>query len=194
MTIGLFFWYYSRRYCLPHLKGPGTLQIARGPEHPHRKQKRIRIGEIMNKTTFMAKPGQVERKWYVVDATDVPLGRLSAVVASVLRGKNKPTFTPHTDTGDFVIVINAEKVKLTGKKATDKIYYTHSLHPGGLKQISAGELRSKNAVRLIEKSVKGMLPHNTLGRAQGMKLKVFVGAEHTHAAQQPEVLDISGLI
>ena len=117
----------------------------------------------MNKTTFMAKPGQVERKWYVVDATDV-------------------------------IVINAEKVKLTGKIATDKIYYTHSNHPGGLKSISAGELRSKNAVRLIEKSVKGMLPHNTLGRAQGMKLKVFVGAEHTHAAQQPEVLDISGLI
>ena len=136
----------------------------------------------MNKTTFMAKPGQVERKWYVVDATDVPLGRLSAVVASVLRGKNKP------------IVINAEKVKLTGKKATDKIYYTHSMYPGGLKQISAGELRSKNAVRLIEKSVKGMLPHNTLGRAQGMKLKVFVGSEHTHAAQQPEALDIKGLI
>lgn len=99
------------------------------------KQKRIRIGEIMNKTTFMAKPGQVERKWYVVDAADVPLGRLSAVVASVLRGKNKPTFTPHTDTGDFVIVINAEKVKLTGKKASDKIYYTHSMYPGGLKQI-----------------------------------------------------------
>lgn len=148
----------------------------------------------MNKTTFMAKPGQVERKWYVVDATDVPLGRLSAIVASVLRGKNKPTFTPHTDTGDFVIVINAEKVKLTGKKATDKIYYTHSMYPGGLKQISAGELRSKNAVRLIEKSVKGMLPHNTLGRAQGMKLKVFVGSEHTHAAQQPEALDIKGLI
>ena len=112
----------------------------------------------------------------------------------MLRGKNKPTFTPHTDTGDFVIVINAEKVKLTGKKATDKVYYTHSMYPGGLKSITAGELRSKNAVRLIEKSVKGMLPHNTLGRAQGMKLKVFVGAEHTHAAQQPEVLDISGLI
>lgn len=108
--------------------------------------------------------------------------------------KNKPTFTPHTDTGDFVIVINAEKVKLTGKKATDKVYYTHSMYPGGLKSITAGELRSKNAVRLIEKSVKGMLPHNTLGRAQGMKLKVFVGGEHTHAAQQPEVLDISGLI
>lgn len=148
----------------------------------------------MNKTTFMAKPGQVERKWYVVDATDVPLGRLSAVVASILRGKNKPTFTPHTDTGDFVIVINAGQVKLTGKKATDKIYYRHSLYPGGLRSTTAGELRAKNPIRLIETSVKGMLPHNTLGRAQGMKLKVFAGAEHTHQAQQPEVLDITGLI
>lgn len=192
----MFFWYYDKRYCLPHLKGPGTFQIPfGGTEHPPPVNKNeLYIGELMNKTTFMAKPGQVERKWYIVDATDVPLGRLSAVVASVLRGKNKPTFTPHTDTGDFVIVINAEKVKLTGKKATDKVYYTHSLYPGGLKSITAGELRSKNAVRLIEKSVKGMLPHNTLGRAQGTKLKVFVGSEHTHAAQQPEVLDISGLI
>ena len=146
------------------------------------------------RTTYMAKPGEIDRKWYVIDATDIALGRLSTVVASILRGKNKPTFTPNVDTGDNVIVINAEKVALTGKKATDKIYYHHSNHPGGLKSISAGELRSKNAVRLIEKSVKGMLPHNTLGRAQGMKLKVFVGAEHTHAAQQPEVLDISGLI
>ena len=146
------------------------------------------------KTTFMANAGNIERKWFVVDAEGQTLGRLAAEVAKVLRGKHKPTFTPHVDTGDFVIVVNAAKVKLTGKKATDKIYYTHSNHPGGLKQISAGELRSKNAVRLIEKSVKGMLPHNTLGRAQGMKLKVFVGAEHTHAAQQPEVLDISGLI
>ena len=148
----------------------------------------------MMKTTFMANAQNVDRKWYVVDATDVPLGRLSAVVASVLRGKNKPTYTPHTDTGDLVIVVNAEKIKLTGKKATDKIYYKHSLYPGGLTSITAGELREKNAVRLIEKSVKGMLPHNTLGRAQGMKLKVFVGAEHTHAAQKPEVLDITGLI
>ena len=136
----------------------------------------------MNKTTFMAKPGQVERKWYVVDATDVPLGRLSAVVASVLRGKNKPTFTPHTDTGDFVIVINAEKVKLTGKKATDKIYYTHSMYPGGLKQISAGELRSKNAVRLIEKSVKGMLPHNTLGPALTCTISL-----HSETSNAPDV-------
>ena len=140
----------------------------------------------MNKTTFMAKPGQVERKWYVVDATDVPLGRLSAVVASVLRGKNKPTFTPHTDTGDFVIVINAEKVKLTGKKATDKIYYTHSMYPGGLEQISAGEVRSKNAVRLNEKSVKGMLPHNTLGAKALTRLRVYAGAEHDNAAQKPK--------
>ncbi|MCH4168603.1 MAG: 50S ribosomal protein L13 [Streptococcaceae bacterium] len=148
----------------------------------------------MVRTTYMAKPGEVERKWYVVDATDIPLGRLSAVVAKILRGKNKPTFTPHADTGDFVIVINAEKIKLTGKKASDKIYYHHSLYPGGLKQVSAGELRENNPIRLIETSVKGMLPKNTLGRAQGMKLKVFAGAEHTHQAQQPEVLDITNLI
>ncbi len=144
--------------------------------------------------TFNAKANEVERKWWIVDAADQKVGRIATVVANILRGKNKAIYTPNVDTGDFVIVINAEKVKLTGKKATDKVYYTHSLHPGGLKSITAGELRSKNAVRLIEKSVKGMLPHNTLGRAQGMKLKVFVGSEHTHAAQQPEVLDISGLI
>ena len=144
--------------------------------------------------TLSAKPAEVQHDWYVVDANGKTLGRIATEIASRLRGKHKPEYTPHVDTGDYIIVINAEKVKLTGKKATDKIYYTHSNHPGGLKSISAGELRSKNAVRLIEKSVKGMLPHNTLGRAQGMKLKVFVGAEHTHAAQQPEVLDISGLI
>jgi large subunit ribosomal protein L13 len=146
------------------------------------------------RTTYMAKAGEVERKWYVVDATDVPLGRLSTVVASVLRGKNKPTFTPHVDTGDFVIVINADKVKLTGKKATDKVYYRHSNHPGGLKSITAGELRAKNSRRLIETSVKGMLPKNTLGRAQGMKLHVYAEGTHPHAAQQPEVLDITNLI
>jgi len=148
----------------------------------------------MMRTTYMAKPGEVERKWYVVDATDLPLGRLSAVVASILRGKNKPTFTPHVDTGDFVIVINAEKVALTGNKASDKIYYRHSMYPGGLKSISAGELRDKNARRLIETSVKGMLPKNTLGRQQLSKLNVYVGEEHPHAAQKPEVLDITNLI
>lgn len=146
------------------------------------------------RTTYMAKPSEVERKWYVVDATDIPMGRLSTVVASILRGKNKPTFTPHIDTGDFVIVINAEKIKLTGKKATDKIYYHHTGYVGGIKQVSAGELRSTNPRRLIEMSVKGMLPKNTLGRAQGMKLHVYAGTEHNHQAQQPEVLDITNLI
>ena len=154
----------------------------------------LKLEENNVRTTYMAKPGEVESKWYVVDATDVPLGRLSTVVASVLRGKNKPTFTPHLDTGDFVIVINADKVKLTGKKATDKIYYRHSNYPGGLKSITAGELRAKNSRRLIETSVKGMLPKNTLGRKQFTKLNVYGGAEHPHAAQQPEVLDITNLI
>ncbi len=153
-----------------------------------------KLEETIVRTTYMAKPGEVERKWYVVDATDIPLGRLSAVVASILRGKNKPTFTPNVDTGDFVIVINAEKVKLTGKKATDKMYYRHSQYPGGLKSVSAGELRDKNSRRLIETSIKGMLPKNTLGRKQLTKLNVYSGAEHLHAAQQPEVLDITNLI
>ena len=119
---------------------------------------KTKLEERNVRTTYMAKAGEVERKWYVVDATDVPLGRLSAVVASVLRGKNKPTFTPHVDTGDFVIVINAEKIKLTGNKATDKIYYRHSMYPGREKSVPAGELRDKNSRRLIETSVKGMLP------------------------------------
>ncbi|WP_027108722.1 50S ribosomal protein L13 [Lacticigenium naphthae] len=146
------------------------------------------------RTTYMAKPSEIERKWYVVDATDIPMGRLSTVVASILRGKNKPMFTPHIDTGDNVIVINAEKIKLTGKKASDKIYSHHTGFPGGLKQVSAGTLRAQKPERLIEMSTKGMLPKNTLGRAQGMKLHVFAGPEHNHQAQQPEVLDITNLI
>lgn len=146
------------------------------------------------RTTYMAKPGEVERKWYVIDATDVPLGRLSAVVANVLRGKMKPQYTPHVDTGDFVIVINADKVKLTGKKATDKIYYRHSNHPGGLKARTAGDLRANNSRRLVETSVKGMLGKNSLGRRQFTKLHVYGGDVHPHAAQQPEVLDITNLI
>ena len=146
------------------------------------------------RTTYMAKKNEVERNWVLVDATDVPLGRLSAVVASILRGKNKPTYTPHVDTGDFVVVINADKVALTGKKASDKIYYRHSGHPGGLKSITAGELRAKNSVRLVEQSIKGMLPSNRLGRRQFTKLHVYSGAEHNHAAQQPKELDIKSLI
>ncbi|MCO6018796.1 MULTISPECIES: 50S ribosomal protein L13 [Carnobacterium] len=146
------------------------------------------------RTTYMAKTNEVDRKWYVVDATDIPLGRLSTAVATILRGKNKPTFTPHVDTGDFVIVINADKIKLTGKKATDKIYYHHSGFQGGLKQVSAGELRANNSRKLVELSVKGMLPKTSLGRKQFTKLNVYGGTEHEHQAQQPVLLDINNLI
>lgn len=146
------------------------------------------------RTTYMAKASEIERKWYVVDATDVPLGRLSAVVASILRGKNKPTFTPHVDTGDNVIVVNAEKIKLTGHKASDKIYYRHSNYPGGLKSTTAGQMRADKPERLIELSIKGMLPKNALGSQMFRKLHVYAGADHKHAAQQPEVLDINALI
>ncbi len=146
------------------------------------------------RTTPLAKASEVERKWYVVDATDVVLGRISSVVAAILRGKNKPTYTPNVDTGDNVIIINAEKVKLTGKKAKNKIYYSHSDHPGGLKSISAGEKRDKTPDRLIEDSIRGMLPHNTLGRKQIQKLHVYAGSDHKHQAQNPEMLDINKLI
>src|SRR5699024_11025231 len=131
----------------------------------------------------MAKASDITRDWVVVDATDIPLGRLSAVVANILRGKNKPTYTPHVDTGDNVIIVNASKVKLTGKKASDKIYSRHTGYPAGLRQISAGEL-----------SIKGMLTNNKLGRKQIKKLHVYAGEEHKHAAQQPETLDITNLI
>ena len=144
--------------------------------------------------TYMAKPAEVDRKWYVVDATDISLGRLSTVVASILRGKNKPTFTPHVDTGDYVIVINADKVQLTGKKATDKMYSRHSGYPSGLSQDSAGDLRTNRPDRLIELSVKGMLPKNPLGRKTFKKLFVYAGSEHKHAAQSPETLDITDMI
>lgn len=146
------------------------------------------------RTTYMAKASEIERKWYVVDATDVPLGRLSTVVASILRGKNKPTYTPHVDTGDNVIVINAEKIALTGKKASDKMYYRHTGFVGGIKEVSAGTLRAQKPERLIENSIKGMLPKNSLGRAQAKKLHVYKGAEHKQQAQQPVVLDITNLI
>lgn len=141
-------------------------------------------------STYMAKPDRVERKWYLVDAKGKTLGRLASEVAQVLRGKHKPTYTPHIDTGDFVIVINAAEVNLTGNKLTDKIYYRHSGYPGGLKQVSAGELRARRPERMIEYAVKGMLPKGSLGRQQLKKLKVYAGAEHPHEAQQPTVLEI----
>ena len=142
----------------------------------------------------MAKPAEIDRKWYVVDATDISLGRLSTVVAAILRGKNKPTYTPHVDTGDHVIVVNAEKIQLTGKKQSDKFYARHSGYPGGLTQVSAGELREKNAERLVETSIKGMLPKNSLGRKMIKKLHVYTGPDHKQIAQQPEELDITDLI
>jgi len=145
-------------------------------------------GYIMK--TYMAKPGEVTRKWYVVDAKGKTLGRLASEIAKILRGKHKPQYTPHVDTGDFVIVINAAQVELTGKKWTDKIYYRHSGYPGGLKQFTASELRAKHPERLIEYAVKGMLPKGSLGRRQLKKLKVYAGADHPHAAQQPEVLEL----
>ncbi|HJF29664.1 50S ribosomal protein L13 [Ligilactobacillus saerimneri] len=150
--------------------------------------------EINVRTTYIAKPGEVERKWYVVDATDVSLGRLASQVAAILRGKNKPTFTPHVDTGDNVIIINAEKVALTGHKAAKKLYYFHSDYPGGFKKIKAGDMRNDKPERLIELAVKNMLPKNSLGRKMIKKMHVYRGAEHKHAAQQPEALDINKLI
>lgn len=141
--------------------------------------------------TFMAKAEEVKRKWYVVDADGKPLGRLASQVASVLRGKNKPSYTPHVDTGDHVIVINAEKVVLTGNKLNDKLYRHHSGWPGGLKEIKYSQMMAKSPEKVIELAVKGMLPHNSLGRSMFTKLKVYKGAEHEHQAQKPEVLEIN---
>lgn len=144
------------------------------------------------RTTFMAKGHEVERKWYVVDAEGQTLGRLASEVAAILRGKNKPTFTPHVDTGDHVIILNAEKIELTGKKLTDKMYYRHSGHPGGLKSRSALEMRTKRSEQMLEIAIKGMLPKNSLGRQMAKKLHVYAGSEHNHQAQQPEKYELRG--
>lgn len=141
--------------------------------------------------TYMAKPEEVKREWYVVDATDIPLGRLASQIASILRGKNKPTFTPNVDTGDFVIVVNCDKIKLTGKKLELKYHRYHTGYPGGLKEVQYKKLMSEKPEKALYLAVKGMLPKNSLGKAQLTKLKVFAGAEHTHAAQKPKVLDLS---
>lgn len=142
--------------------------------------------------TYYAKPGEVEREWLLVDAEDMVLGRLATQVAQILKGKTKPTYTPHVDVGDFVVVINADKVRLTGKKADQKNYYSHSGYQGGLKETSFKEMLAKHPERIIEKAVKGMLPKNTLGRAMGMKLKVYAGSEHPHAAQNPRKIELEG--
>ncbi len=135
--------------------------------------------------TYHAKPHEVERNWYIIDAEDQILGRVASKAATLLKGKHKPQYTPHVDTGDFVIVINAEKIRVTGAKATDKVYRHHTGHPGGLKSETFNEAIAKHPERVIEHAVKGMLPKNTLGRAQGMKLKVYAGPEHPHMAQKP---------
>ncbi len=135
--------------------------------------------------TYMANSQTVERKWYVVDANNKPLGRVATEVARILKGKHKPTYTPHVDTGDHVIILNADKVALTGNKLQDKMYYRHSGHPGGLKSVSAGTLRAKNPERMLKLAVWGMIPHNRLGRKMIKKLRVYKGDQHPHQAQQP---------
>ena len=138
--------------------------------------------------TYMANPDKIERKWYVVDADGCTLGRLASGVASVLRGKNKPQFTPHVDTGDYVIIVNADKIKVTGKKLEQKIYYNHSDYVGGMRETTVKEMLAKKPERVIELAVKGMLPKGPLGRSMYTKLFVYAGPEHKHEAQKPEAL------
>lgn len=140
--------------------------------------------------TFTATPSTITRDWYVVDAEGKTLGRIATEIARRLRGKHKPEYTPHMDTGDYIIVINAEKVTVTGNKGQGKMYYSHSGYPGGIKEINFDDLQAKKPEMIIEKAVKGMLPRGPLGRAMFRKLKVYAGAEHNHAAQQPQALDL----
>ena len=144
--------------------------------------------EVISMNTFMANPDKIERKWYVVDADGCTLGRLASGVASVLRGKNKPQFTPHVDTGDYVIIVNADKIKVTGKKLEQKIYYNHSDYVGGMRETTLKEMLAKKPERVIELAVKGMLPKGPLGRSMYTKLFVYAGPEHKHEAQKPEAL------
>lgn len=144
----------------------------------------------MLQRTFMLKEQEADKRWYVVDAKGKTLGRLASQVAAVLRGKHKPTFTPHVDCGDYVIVVNADQVRLTGRKEEKKVYYRHSGYPGGLKSRTAGEMRKTRPEKMIELAVWGMLPHTRLGRRQLRKLKVYAGAEHPHQAQKPEPLAV----
>lgn len=141
-------------------------------------------------TTYTATPGTIKRDWYVVDATDKVLGRLATELARRLRGKHKVTYTPHMDTGDYIVVVNAEKIRVTGNKARDKIYYRHSGFPGGLKRITFEKLQQKSPETIIQRAVKGMLPKGPLGRAMFRKLKVYAGPDHRHAAQQPIQLEL----
>ena len=147
---------------------------------------------MLTRTTLTAKPDMIEKKWYVIDAEGQTLGRLAAEAAAILRGKNKPYFSTNIDTGDYVIVINADKIKLTGRKLEQKRYYRHTGYPGGLRSVSAGELLQTKPELVLEKAIKGMLPHTKLGRAQAKKLHVYAGPEHKQAAQKPEVYTLRG--
>lgn len=142
--------------------------------------------------TYHAKPGEVEREWVLIDAEDQVLGRVASLAANILRGKTKPQYTPHVDVGDFVVIINADKIRVTGKKVADKEYFRHSGYPGGLKSETFAEAMEKHPERVIQHAVKGMLPKTTLGRAQGKKLKVYVGPDHPHAAQNPRKIELEG--
>ena len=144
----------------------------------------------MNMSSFIQKPAEVERKWYIVDAEGKTLGRLASQVAAILRGKNKPTYTPHVDCGDYVIVINAEKVEVTGKKRSEKIYKRHTGYPGGLRELTFEQLLEKHPEEIVKHAVKGMMPTGRLGRQMFKNLKVYAGCEHGHAAQKPESLDV----
>jgi large subunit ribosomal protein L13 len=140
--------------------------------------------------TYSVKPADIDKKWYVVDASDKVLGRLASEVSRVLRGKHKPIYTPHMDTGDFVIVVNADKIKLTGKKSSQKQYFRHSGYPGGARTVRLDKLMQSHPERVIMKAVRGMLPHNRLGRSQLKKLKVYAGSDHPHQAQKPEAMEV----
>jgi large subunit ribosomal protein L13 len=142
--------------------------------------------------TYYAKPQEVEREWVLIDAEDQVLGRVATKAATILKGKHKPQYTPHVDTGDFVVVVNADKIRVTGAKTTDKVYSRHSGFPGGLKQETFEEAMAKHPERVIEHAVKGMLPKNTLGRAMGKKLKVYAGPDHPHTAQNPRKIEMEG--
>ena len=141
--------------------------------------------------TYSPKAGEVSRAWHIIDAKDVVLGRLATQAATLLRGKHKPTYAPHVDTGDFVVIVNAEHIVLTGKKAEQSFVYRHSGYPGGLRKKSLGDMRENHPTRLLEKAIKGMLPHNRLGRAMAGKLKVYAGPTHPHTAQQPQPFEIA---
>ena len=156
----------------------------------HKAVQQIQVGRKEREmSSFIQKPAEVERKWYVVDAEGKTLGRMASEVAAILRGKNKPTFTPHVDCGDYVIVINAEKVAVTGKKRQEKIYKRHTGYPGGLRELTFEQLLEKHPEEVVKHAIKGMMPTGKLGRQMYKKLKVYAGPEHKHEAQKPEVLD-----